>query len=317
MSSSGSSKEYDVVVVGSCMTDLVSYVPRLPKPGETIHGTRFSIGFGGKGANQCVMAARMGAKTAMVAKVGNDSFGHRTVENLKDNGVDASCVGVVDGLSSGVAPIAVDEKGENAIIIVSGANSDLSPSDVRTATSIIKSAAVVVCQLEVPSETSLAALEMGRQSGAITILNPAPAQPELDHLLSCCEIVCPNETEAEILTGYAVKTIADASHAVRLLLSRGCEKVVLTMGSQGAVYGSKECSEPCHVSAESVTPVDTTGAGDAFVGSLAYYLAKLPNLSFHEIVCRSCKVAALSVQKPGTQTSFPFRKDMVDSLFAM
>jgi ribokinase len=152
----------------------------------------------------------------------------------------------------------------------------------------------------------------------VTILNPAPAEIHLDSdLFKYSDVICPNETEAELLTGHTVEHVEDAGDAVKVLLDQGCKKVIITMGSHGAVYGTREGLEPCHVLAEAVTPVDTTGAGDAFIGSLAFYLAKLPELSFHEIVSRSCKVAAISVQRPGTQTSFPRRQELPDVLFVV
>ncbi|CAH3197373.1 unnamed protein product, partial [Porites evermanni] len=161
----GERGKFDVVVVGSCMTDLVSYVPRLPKAGETIHGTKFSMGFGGKGANQCVMAARLGAKTAMVAKVGNDSFGERYIENFKQNGVNTDHVSVTSEASTGVAPIAVNANGENSIVIVSGANDILSEDDVRNAKSVILSSSVCVCQLEIKPEVTHYTLSIAKKAG--------------------------------------------------------------------------------------------------------------------------------------------------------
>src|SRR5439155_21075850 len=168
-----------VVVVGAANIDLISYVPRLPKVGETLHGTAFQIGYGGKGANQAVMAAKLGANVTMVCKLGRDVFGEGTLENLRSMGVDAAHVTFTDEAFSGVAPIAVDAEGRNSIIIVTGANDLLSSDDLERARPAIAAADVLVCQLELPVETSLAALRIAREEGARTILNPAPAREEL------------------------------------------------------------------------------------------------------------------------------------------
>ncbi|XP_065832880.1 ribokinase-like [Oscarella lobularis] len=309
------SRRFDVVVVGSCMIDLVSYVPRLPKPGETIHGRQFSRGFGGKGANQCVTAARLGAKTAMVAKVGDDIFGKETVENFRCNSINTDEVQTAKNVSTGVAPIAVNDAGENSIIIVSGANGLLTPDDVVKAKSFIETASVVVCQLEIPAASSLRALSLAKKAGAITILNPAPGIEDLDeNFYEAADIICPNETEAEILTGKCVKSREDAEAAAESLVKKGCKTAVVTLGSQGLVCVGND-GKRLFVKAEKVQAVDTTGAGDSFVGALAFYLATMPHLSFAEKLERAAKIAAVSVQKPGTQTSFPKRGELSDELF--
>eukprot|EP00731_Ephydatia_muelleri_P037357 Em0448g2a len=291
-----------IVVVGSCMVDLVSYVPRLPKPGETIHGTQFIKGFGGKGANQCVMAARLGAKTAMVAKLGNDTFGHSTVQNFHDNNIDCDYVTLTSEVSSGVAAITVNEQGENSIVIVSGANSLLSPADVEHATDVICGAKVLICQLEVPMETSLVALQMGRQYKATTILNAAPGKVLLQEVYDSVDILCVNETEAEILTGMVVLGLEQGRVAVEAMRAKGPPRVVLTMGEQGVLYSDGASVK--HVPAMKVDVVDTTGAGDAFVGAMAFYLACHPHLSFDEVIKRSAVIASTTVTAKGTQSSY-------------
>ena len=307
----------DVVVVGSCMTDLVSYASRLPKVGETLHGDRFSIGFGGKGANQCVVAARLGAKTAMVARVGDDSFGHNYITNFKDNNVNIDHVGVTPGTSTGVAQITVDKEGNNAIVITSGANLLLSESDLSKAESIIKSAKVLVCQLEIQPQSTLAAMKLANTYGVTTIFNPAPATQNLDaELYTACDIFCPNETETELLIGKPVLSVKDAEDATLTLLAKGCKSVVITLGENGCVYASKD--QPCiHIPTPKVKPVDSTGAGDAFVGALAFYLSSdsLKHLDYKEKLRRSCEIASISVQAPGTQTSYPWGKDLPQELF--
>ncbi|XP_019623190.1 PREDICTED: ribokinase-like isoform X1 [Branchiostoma belcheri] len=308
--------ELDVVVVGSCNMDLISYVSRLPKPGETIHGNKFSLGFGGKGANQCVMAARLGAATAMVAKVGDDVFGSNFIQNFKDNGVNVDNVEVTKEASTGVAPIAVNEDGQNSIIIVSGANLKLTAADVKEHESVITQAKVLICQLEIQPETSLEALRIGKQHGVTTILNPAPAEASLDpELYKLSDIFCPNETEAEILTGLPVTTAEEAEKAADVLLDKGCEKVIITLGEKGCLCKSSVSEKGIHVPARKVSPVDTTGAGDAFVGSLAYYMACHKDLRLEEVIQKACHISSISVCSPGTQTSFPYRKDLPKDLF--
>ncbi|OWF53132.1 ribokinase-like [Mizuhopecten yessoensis] len=307
----------DVTVIGSCMTDLVSYVPRLPKPGETLHGTKFAIGFGGKGANQCIVAARLGAKTAMVAKVGDDTFGKDYIQNFKDNQVMIEHVEVTSAAGTGVAPICVNQEGQNSIVIVAGANLLLTEDNVRAAEAVVKETKIVVCQLEIPAQSTLAALKLAKKHNVRSIFNPAPAQSGLsDEFFSECHIFCANETEAEILTGLPVKDIEGACKATLALLDKGCSVVILTLGVMGSVFATQENRKPIHVAAQSVTAVDTTGAGDAFVGALAYYLSNSPSLTLQEIIQRSTEVAGVSVQSPGTQTSFPWKKDLPPKLFS-
>ncbi|XP_042890105.1 ribokinase-like [Penaeus japonicus] len=304
-----------VVVVGSCMTDLVSYTTRLPKPGETIHGHRFSIGFGGKGANQCIAATRLGASTAMVAMVGDDSFGQNYLQNFRDNGVDISHVGVTKEAATGVAPIAVDDSGENCIIIVAGANLKMTKKEVEKAEGMIKSSSVLVCQGEITMEATLAALLMARKHNVKTLMNAAPADASLDpSIIQNSDVFCVNETEAEVLTSICIKNVKDAERAAEELLSRGCGSVIITLGGEGALYSTSQGH--MHVSAEKVTPVDTTGAGDAFVGALAYYMASHSQLDMVEMIQRSCKVATVSVQAPGTQSSYPARDKLPNEIFA-
>jgi ribokinase len=299
---------FEVVIVGSCMTDLVSYVPRLPKPGETIRGHSFNQGFGGKGANQCIMATRLGATTAMVAKLGNDSFGHSTVKNFKDNGVNVDYVSIIDNVPSGVAPITVNDQGDNSIVIVSGANDCLGVDDVAMATSLISQAKVVICQLEVPLVTTLAALKVGKDCGAVTLFNAAPGSTELTkEFYQFTDILCVNETEAEIITGISVTDIESAHTAVKMLQLNQPGCVVLTMGGSGVVFTDLDDmtnDNIHHIPAVPVDVVDTTGAGDAFVGALAFYLAKYTQLSFSEKIRRSSIIASRTVMLHGTQTSF-------------
>ncbi|TSM77414.1 Ribokinase [Bagarius yarrelli] len=309
-------EEVDVVVVGSCMTDLVSQAPRLPKAGETIHGHKFFIGFGGKGANQCVQSARLGAKTAMVCKVGKDSFGSNYIQNFKDNSVCTAFVTQTEEAMTGAASIIVNDAGENAIVIVAGANMLLGDRDLVQARSVLEKAKVMLCQLEISSHISLQALRMARQCNVKTVFNPAPAIPDLhSDFYKESDVFCCNESEAELLTGARVSSVDDAGHAGLELLNRGCAAVIITMGTQGCVVLQASNPEPKHIPTTKVTPVDTTGAGDSFLGALAFYMAHYPSMPLEEMSKRANLVAAVSVQSVGTQTSYPFKKDLPAELF--
>nr|XP_020470178.1 ribokinase isoform X2 [Monopterus albus]XP_020470179.1 ribokinase isoform X2 [Monopterus albus]XP_020470181.1 ribokinase isoform X2 [Monopterus albus] len=307
---------FDVMVVGSCMTDLVSQAPRLPKAGETIHGHKFFIGFGGKGANQCIQAARLGAKTAMVCKVGKDFFGDNYIQNFKDNVVHTDFVEQSSDSATGAASIFVNSAGENAIVIVAGANMLLSSKELQKALPAISHAKVLVCQLEINPQTSLQALHMAQENKVKTIFNPAPAIPDLDPAFyRVSDVFCCNESEAELLTGSSVANIEEAHWACQELLKRGCTTVIITLGSQGCVVLKEQGSTPKHVPTNAVTAVDTTGAGDSFIGALAFYMAHYPTMPLEEMAHRANQVAEVSVQAVGTQTSFPFKKDLPVELF--
>ncbi len=292
----------EICVVGSSNIDLVSRVPRLPKLGETIVGHSFQIGYGGKGANKAVMAARLGARVTMVTRVGRDVFGEGTRRNYAEQGVDTTYV-MDDERFSGVAPIFVDDSARNFIVIIPGANLGLSPADVRHATPAIQSADVLICQLEVPLETTLEAFRVAKANGVRTILNPAPAVPLPDELLRLTDLCVPNETEVETLTGQPVTTMAEAGSAAQMLRACGPQTVIITLGDRGSLLveeGAVELIPPVQVSA-----VDSTGAGDAYIGSLAVFLAE--GASIQDAVRRANAVAALSVTSVGTQMSFPMR----------
>ncbi len=301
-----------VCVVGACNLDLISYVPRLPSIGETLHGTRFHMGFGGKGANQAVMAAKLGGDVAMVSKLGQDVFGENTLKNFQAWGVNTQHVHFTDQAFSGVAPIAVDSEGHNSIIIVTGANDLLTEEEIEAARPNIAAAQIMVCQLEIPVEIDLTALRIARQEGVKTIFNPAPARADLPaELYQLSDIFCPNESETELLTGMPVGTLEEAAAAARLLIERGAGTVILTLGERGSLLVTDSTTE--HVPVESVKALDTTGAGDSFVGSLAYFLAAGKLLT--DAIKRANRIAAVSVQSSGTQTSFPEAKDLPPELF--
>lgn len=302
-----------ICVVGASNVDLISYAPRLPKLGETIHGSTFRMGFGGKGANQAVMAAKLGATVTMITRLGDDIFGRDYLDNYHALNFDTTYVFSTPDVATGVAPIWVDEpSGNNAIIVVPGANALLSIADIERARPAIVEADVVVCQWECTLETSLAALHMGRDADTMTIFNPAPAQATLpDEAYALCDVFCPNESETEILTGQSVATIAEAESAAKQLLGKGAKNIILTLGERGSLLVNHQ--ETLHIPTTSVKAVDTTGAGDSFVGSLAYFLAAGSPLQ--SAVARANQVAAVSVQKPGTQASFPTRAELAETLF--
>jgi ribokinase len=291
---------------------LIARAPRLPAPGETLVGTHFQMGFGGKGANQAVMAARLGAQVTVVARVGRDIFGDDTRKNFEAQGIDTTHLRVDDTRSSGVAPIWVNEAtGQNSIIIVPGANDALSPEDVRAAADHITGAQIVMCQLETPIASTLEAFRIARAAGVRTILNPAPAAPLPDDLLALTDILAPNEIEAAMLSGLPTGTLDEVAAAARALQARGPRTVILTLGARGALLVDGD-SAPQMVAAEAVQAVDSTGAGDAFVGSLAYSLASGQPMA--EAVRVACAIATRSVLKIGTQTSFPYRDELADLL---
>ncbi|XP_055607432.1 ribokinase [Uranotaenia lowii] len=302
MSESG--KSYDVVVFGSCIVDFISYVPRLPKVGETLHGTRFATGFGGKGANQCVAAARLGSRTAMIGKLGNDSWGHDYLKGLQREGIDVDYVEVIDGQSTGIAQINVSDRGDNQIVIVVGANNQLLEQDVVACDSLLQNSKILICQLETPMKGTVEAL---KRFNGISIMNAAPGTEDISvDLLKHSTIFCVNETEAALITGMQVETVLQAKAALLKLRDMGANIVIITLGEKGTIFAQKDSTKVKHVKPYKVDKVvDTTGAGDAFIGALAHFIARYPSIELTACVAAANKVASISVQKPGTQTSFP------------
>jgi ribokinase len=290
-----------IAVVGSNMVDLVTYVNRMPVRGETVEAPSFEMGHGGKGANQAVAAARLGASVIMVTAVGDDMFADNTVKNLASLGVDTKYVRRVPGKSSGVAPIMVEPSGENSILIVKGANSDLSPADVERAAEDLKRCDMILLQLEVPLETVYAAIAFGKRHGVRTVLNPAPAAPDLDiEKVRDVSFFAPNETELAILTKMPVGSEEEILVAARTLIRRGMGAVIVTLGARGALLVT--ASETRRIAPVKVTPVDTTGAGDAFVASFARYHAA--GLSAEDALAKAARYAADSVTRRGTQKAY-------------
>jgi len=306
-----------VAIVGSCMTDFVTYTSRIPQPGETIIGFKYQQGFGGKGANQCITAARLGASTLFVTSLGSDALGKEYLKNLQAQNVDICHVKIKNDIHSGVAQIIVTETGENSIVIVQGANALLSPQDVAEAKDKIASSSVLLCQFETSLDSTLEALKIFKEWGKGTsIVNGAPAIKNVNpDILRLADIFCVNETEAELMTDTKNLTISNAQDAVDKFFLLGCNTVIITFGAQGALLASKSKKNIVHVPTVPVKAVDTTGAGDAFLGALAYFLAYHSHLPLEECIKRSNKIATQSVLKAGTQTSFPYKKELSSELF--
>jgi ribokinase len=304
-------REPRICVVGGANIDLMAKVRRLPAAGETIYAGSFQIDCGGKGSNQAVMAARLGGRVTLVAKLGRDMFGERAFTNYERLGIATSCVFWDPARPSGVASILVDEAGRNSIVYVPGANFALSPDDVRAAREAIRNADVLVCQLEIPVESTVEALCVAKSAGKTTIFNPAPAGPVPPDFLPLCDVVVPNEIEAEALTGLSVDTVEAAAEAARRLRAAGAPAAVVTLGARGALVADPDGT--ANIPGIPVQAVDTTGAGDVFIGTLAYALGRGETLRRASRLANAA--AALSVTQAGTQSSFPSR-DEVDRFAA-
>ncbi len=290
-----------IAVIGSSNTDLVTYVSRMPTPGETIEAPSFEIGFGGKGANQAVAAAKLGAEVVMVTALGDDLFGDNTMRNFAALGMDTAHVKRVAGTPSGVATILVDKSGENCILIVKGANGELVPADVEAAGEALKRCDLILLQLEVPLETVYAAIRFGKAHGVKTVLNPAPATPALDiAYVREVSYFIPNESELAILTGMPTGTDANVEAAAKSLVAQGVKAVIVTLGGRGALLATAEGTK--RIAPTPVTPLDTTGAGDAFVGAFARFHAG--GASLDEALTRAARYAADSVTRKGAQGSY-------------
>lgn len=296
-----------VVVVGSLNMDLLFRTDRSPAAGETVIGNRFDRVPGGKGANQAVAAARLGAAVSMVGRVGDDSLGGELVQSLTASGVDAAHVQSDPAAATGVAAIVVEEgSGQNRIIVVPGANMRLTEADVAAAGEAIAAAGSVVAPLEVPIPAIRRMAELGRRHGACVIVNPAPARPLPDELLRLIDVITPNETEVEQLTGVAVADLAGASRAAAALVKRGVRRVVITLGARGAFVRDEE--DEFHLPARPVRAIDTVAAGDAFTGALAVALAEGKDLRAATHFAGT--VAAISVTRHGAQPSMPHRDEV-------
>jgi ribokinase len=295
----------ELTVVGSINVDFIAHVERLPQPGETVPAHELNRLPGGKGANQAIAARLCGAEVVMVARVGSDLFGEATINNFKSFGIDTTHVKIVPGVPTGVAPIFVDPSGQNRIIVVKGANDRLLPADVDAAAPQLRGVDTIILQFEIPLETIYHTVRFARANKIRCIVNPAPALPADLAQLAAADYFIPNETEAELIGGHPVHTVEDAVTCATALLRKGFRKVVLTLGARGSLLADQ--SGAVHVPAYAVTAVDSTGAGDAFIGSLAVFLAE--GAPEKEAVARANLYAGLSTTRVGTQKSFLKRMD--------
>ena len=295
-----------ILVVGSSNTDMVIKAAHLPRPGETILGGTFFMNPGGKGANQAVAIARLGGPVTFICKTGSDIFGHQSQQLFEEEGINTSYVFSDSENPSGVALITVDEKAENCIVVASGANANLLPSDLAKAEEAIEQADLVLMQLEVPMETVRFVANIAWQKGKKVILNPAPAHPLPADLLRHLYLITPNETEAEMITGVKITDETSAGEAARVLAGMGVQHVIITLGSKGALIYSDGKAEM--VPALKVEAVDTTAAGDVFNGALTVALSE--GRSLKDAARFACKASVISVTRVGAQSSAPYRNEV-------
>ncbi|GIV05079.1 MAG: ribokinase [Fimbriimonadales bacterium] len=293
-----------ILVVGSANIDLVVPVPSIPAPGETVLGGTLQLIPGGKGANQAVAAARLGAEVRFIGRIGNDEFGRRILQNLQREGIDVRFVYCDHDAPSGVALIAVADQGQNSIVVAPGANMRLSVADVESASEAFEDADAVVVQLEIPIEAVETAARLARQHGARLILNPAPARQLPQTLYPLIDYIIPNETEGRQLTGAT-----EVATIIETLRKRGCQDVILTLGERGVAYHFHEALQ--QAPAYSVSAVDTTAAGDAFVAGFAVALCEGRPMS--EAVDFGQRVASITVSRWGAQSALPYRGELEDA----
>jgi ribokinase len=296
-----------ILVVGSSNTDLIIKVPEIPRPGETLLGGQFQTFPGGKGANQAVAAARAGGEVVFIAAVGDDAYGAEAIRGYKEDKINTEDIKVCKGVASGIAMITVSHQGENAITVASGANGELSPADLEEAEEPFIEADYMLVQLETPMETVQKAVELCAEFDTRVILNPAPAAELSNEILEKVDIITPNETEAEKLTGIKVSDEASATKAAEILHQRGIQTVIITLGSQGAFLSDQASGLQKLIPGYRVEAMDTTAAGDVFNGQLAVALAE--GLGLEEAILQAHAAAALSVQKLGAQSSIPRREE--------
>ncbi|KAE9541482.1 ribokinase [Ursidibacter maritimus] len=291
-----------IAVIGSNMVDLVTYVNDMPKWGETLEAPSFSIGCGGKGANQAIAAAKLGADVMMISKVGDDLFADNTIANFSNFGVNNKYVKKVTGCSSGVAPIFVDQSAQNQILIIKGANNFLVSTDIDEAETDLKNCDVIVLQLEIPLNTVYYAIDFANKYNIPVILNPAPATTDLNIEYACrCDFFMPNESELAILTNLPVSTLEEIEYAANVLLQKGLKNIVVTLGSRGALWMTKDTK--IHIPPTKVDAIDSSGAGDAFIGCFSHYLVKSGDVL--TALKQASIFAAYSVTGRGTQSSYP------------
>lgn len=295
-----------ITVVGSINTDLVIQTTKFPMPGETVIGGEFNTYQGGKGANQATAAARLGGQVSFIARVGDGDLGKRALDSLTNDNIQMDFVGITPGIKTGVAVITVDDTGQNAIVVSPGANKELKVRDILNALDEIMSSYVVLIQLEIPLQTVETVLEITREAGIKTILNPAPATQLSNDVLKDLYLITPNETEASILSGIHVVDEVTAKSAADLLLERGIRNVIVTLGGKGALFVNKD--ESFLIEAEEVDVLDTTAAGDVFNGAIATALAE--DMNWRDAISFANRAAAISVGRMGAQSSIPYRNEI-------
>ncbi len=295
-----------ILVVGSSNTDMVIQSPHLPRPGETVLGGTFFMNPGGKGANQAVTAARLGARVMFIGKTGSDIFGHQSQQLFEEEGIDTSYIFSDSKNPSGVALITVDAHGENCIVVASGANAHLTPGDLKNAEEAIEQAGIILMQLEIPIETVEYVAETAARKNTRVILNPAPACPLNPQLLRNLYAITPNQTEAEFISGIRITDKKSALQAARAIYKMGVKHVIITLGSRGALVYSRGLH--AEIPAIPVEAVDTTAAGDVFNGALTVALSEGRELS--DAIRFANKAAALSVTRAGAQASSPYRNEV-------
>ncbi|MBN2307987.1 MAG: ribokinase [Candidatus Hydrogenedentes bacterium] len=290
-----------ILVIGSANVDLVTRVPRCPKPGESLIGTAFSTVAGGKGANQAVAAARLGAHTYFAGCVGDDAFGAMQRKTLAADGIDLTHLKTHPDKPTGTAVILVADQGQNSIVVTPSANSGITPDDVAALEPLFSGLDAVLLQLEIPLDTVEAALDLARRTGVLSILDAGPAQQVPESIIAKAGLVSPNETEAEAMTGISVKSVDDAHKAASRLLDAGAAEVVIKLGANGALYAGRES---LYLPAFSVNPVDTVAAGDAFTAALGVCWSRMPR---KEALQFANAAGALATTVPGAQPSMPAR----------
>lgn len=295
-----------ITVIGSLNMDLVTYTGRMPVTGETIMGKSFRQIPGGKGANQAAAIAKLGTKVAMIGCVGRDGMGSTLLDALQKDGVDISKVKEVEGVATGIAAITVDAAANNCIIVVPGANNCLSPEDLAAAQETINRSEAVVAQLEVPLETVKVGLEIAKKLGKLTILNPAPAVPLPDEFLVLVDILVPNDTELELLSGIQAHNEEELQKAAQVLLNKGIKELIVTLGSKGCMHINSSGAK--FYGAHKVHAIDTTAAGDSFIGGLSTAINEGKTLE--EAILFATAVGALTVTKEGAQSSLPYRAEV-------
>lgn len=301
-----------IFIIGSLNMDIVLSVEHLPSNGETILSKRVEKISGGKGANQAVAAARLGNKVYMMGKVGKDEFGKSICDSLSKDNINIDFVLIDTKKPTGTAYIMVDDAGNNSIIVDSGANMTITNDELEKASEIFQSSKIIIAQFETPIEIVLSAFKKAKKFGILTILNPAPAMKIPDELLLYTDIIIPNETEAEILTGVKMDSTKGAKEAGDKFLNKGCKFAVITLGSKGAIVVSKD--EYKIIPAYKVNAIDTTAAGDSFIGAFATKLLEFVDVNFDSIV-EAVKfgnlVSSIVVQKHGAQPSLPYMEEVM------